>query len=266
MPGVPDLTEFPHRKFGRIVSALWRNPPPDLLTYAHGGGLPALREALAQHLALTRSIDCDPEQLIITEGSHQAIDPASRILGDPGEVAWVEDPAIGARTVLQANGLRIRHLPVDEEGMQVPQEAGGEPPRFIFVTPSHQYPLGPVMSLAPPPAAGGCAAPWQLDHRGRLRQRVPLGAAHRLAAGAGAGCARDLHGHLQQDAVPGAARGLSGAAAPAGGGVPGGARRAVPRGPPDDACRARGLYRGRPLRRAHPPHADAAAAAPCWST
>ena len=97
MPGVPDLTEFPHRKFGRIVSALWRNPPPDLLTYAHGGGLPALREALAQHLALTRSIDCDPEQLIITEGSHQAIDLASRILGDPGEVAWVEDPAIGAR-------------------------------------------------------------------------------------------------------------------------------------------------------------------------
>ena len=50
--------------------------------------------------------------------------------------------------MLQANGLRIRHLPVDEEGMQVPQEAGGEPPRFIFVTPSHQYPLGPVMSLA----------------------------------------------------------------------------------------------------------------------
>ena len=97
MPGVPDLTEFPHRKFGRIVSALWRNPPPDLLTYAHGGGLPALREALAQHLALTRSIDCDPEQLIITEGSHQAIDLASRILGDPGEVAWVETQAIGAR-------------------------------------------------------------------------------------------------------------------------------------------------------------------------
>ena len=215
MPGVPDLTEFPHRKFGRIVSALWRNPPPDLLTYAHGGGLPALREALAQHLALTRSIDCDPEQLIITEGSHQAIDLASRILGDPGEVAWVEDPGYwGARTVLQANGLRIRHLPVDEEGMQVPQEAGGEPPRFIFVTPSHQYPLGPVMWRA----AASCwrrAAPWQLDHRGRLRQRVPLlGAAHRLAAGAGAGCARDLHGHLQQDPVPGAARGLSGAAAP----------------------------------------------------
>lgn len=148
MPGVPDLTEFPHKKFGRVFSALWRNPAPDLLTYSYGGGLPALREALAQHLALTRSIDCDPEQIIITEGSHQAIDLATRILGEAGETAWVEDPGYwGARTILQANGLRTVHLPVDEEGMRLPDTVG-TPPRFIFVTPSHQYPLGPVMSLA----------------------------------------------------------------------------------------------------------------------
>ncbi|CAB3933553.1 PLP-dependent aminotransferase family protein [Achromobacter insolitus] len=147
MPGVPDLTEFPHKKFGRIFSSLWRNPSPDLLTYAYGGGLPALREALAQHLALTRSIDCDPEQIIITEGSHQAIDLTTRILGEAGETAWVEDPGYwGARTILQANGLRTVHLPVDEEGMRLPDTVG-TPPRFIFVTPSHQYPLGPVMSL-----------------------------------------------------------------------------------------------------------------------
>ncbi len=152
MPGVPDLTEFPHKKFGRIFSALWRNPAPDLLTYAYGGGLPALREALAQHLALTRSIDCDPDQILITEGSHQAIDLATRILGEAGETAWVEDPGYwGARTVLQANGLHTVHLPVDEEGMRLPDAdaaPGMAPPRFIFVTPSHQYPLGPVMSLA----------------------------------------------------------------------------------------------------------------------
>ena len=121
MPGVPDLTEFPHKKFGRIFSSLWRNPSPDLLTYAYGGGLPALREALAQHLALTRSIDCDPEQIIITEGSHQAIDLTTRILGEAGETAWVEDPGYwGARTILQANGLHTVHLPVDEEGMRLP--------------------------------------------------------------------------------------------------------------------------------------------------
>ena len=205
MPGVPDLTEFPHRKFGRIVSALWRNPPPDLLTYAHGGGLPALREALAQHLALTRSIDCDPEQLIITEArtrpstwpraswAIRARWPGSRtrLLGRAHRAAgqWPAHPpsaggrgrhagAAGSRR--RAAALHLRHAVAS-----VPAGAGD-------------------VAGAPPPAAGGCAAPWQLDHRGRLRQRVPLlGAAHRLAAGAGAGCARDLHGHLQQDAVPG---------------------------------------------------------------
>jgi len=149
MPGVPDVTEFPHKKFGRIVSALWRDPAPDMLSYSYGGGLPALREALAQHLALTRSVDCEPDQIIIVEGSHQAIDLATRILGDPGDVAWVENPGYwGARSVLAANGIRIVHQPVDEEGMQVPTQADGAPPRFVFVTPSHQYPLGPVMSLA----------------------------------------------------------------------------------------------------------------------
>ena len=259
MPGVPDLTEFPHRKFGRIVSALWRNPPPDLLTYAHGGGLPALREALAQHLALTRSIDCDPEQLIITEGSHQAIDLASRILGDPGEVAWVEDPGYwGARTVLQANGLRIRHLPVDEEGMQVPQEAGGEPPRFIFVTPSHQYPLGPVMSLARRRQLLAVArrhGSWIIeddyDSEFRFSGR-PIASLLGLEPDAPV----IYMGTFSKTLYRGCAWVIWCCRA-AGGGVPGGARRAVPRGPPDDACRARGLYRRRPLRRAHPPHADA---------
>src|SRR5690606_448417 len=79
-----------------------------------------------QHLALTRSVDCEPDQIIIVEGSHQAIDLATRILGDPGDVAWVENPGYwGARSVLAANGIRIVHQPVDEEGMQVPTQADG---------------------------------------------------------------------------------------------------------------------------------------------
>lgn len=149
MPGVPDVTEFPHQKFGRIVSGLWRRPPPELLSYSYGGGLPALREALAQYLALTRSVDCDPEQILITEGSHQAIDLATRLLGGAGDLAWIENPGYwGARSVLSANGIRVEPQPVDEEGMRVPTDPVAVPPRFVFVTPSHQYPLGPVMSLA----------------------------------------------------------------------------------------------------------------------
>lgn len=149
MPGEPDVEEFPHRKFGRILASLWRNPEPEWLGYSYGGGLPALRQALAQHLAMTRSIDCEPEQILITEGSHQAIDLATRILGSPGDVAWIENPSYwGARTIFEANGLRAVSVPVDQEGMCLSSAHALAPPRFIFVTPSHQYPLGAVMSLA----------------------------------------------------------------------------------------------------------------------
>ncbi|MBO1248216.1 aminotransferase class I/II-fold pyridoxal phosphate-dependent enzyme, partial [Bordetella holmesii] len=78
---------------------------PELRTYCKRGGLPALREARAEHLGLPRSVDCDPAQIIITEGSHQAIDLATRMLGASGDIAWFENPGYwGARTVLSANG------------------------------------------------------------------------------------------------------------------------------------------------------------------
>jgi GntR family transcriptional regulator/MocR family aminotransferase len=147
MPGLPDVAEFPHKKFARIVSHLWRNYDPKLLSYSYGGGLPALRQALARHLAVTRSVDCDPEQILITEGTHQSIDLTTRLLGTPGDVAWIENPGYwGARSVLAVNGLRVDAQPVDEDGMCLPDKVG-DPPRFIFVTPSHQYPLGAVMSM-----------------------------------------------------------------------------------------------------------------------
>ena len=149
MPGVPDVAAFPFKKFGRIVSALWRTPNPSLLTYSHGGGSQVLREAVAEHVTLTRSIRCDPGQVLITEGSHQAIDLITRILGGPGSLAWLENPGYwGARTIFTMNGLRTAFLPVDTEGMCVPEAGSCELPELIFVTPSHQYPLGSVMSLA----------------------------------------------------------------------------------------------------------------------
>lgn len=152
MPGVPDVSAFPHQKFGRIMRGLWRAPPPELLTYGHGGGLPALREALAQHLSVARSVDCEADQIVITEGTQQAIDLATRLLSDVGDVAWVEDPGYwGARSVLKSNGMDVHPIAVDEEGMCPPDmQAADAPPKptFIFMTPSHQYPLGSIMSLA----------------------------------------------------------------------------------------------------------------------
>jgi GntR family transcriptional regulator/MocR family aminotransferase len=151
MPGVPDVTQFPHRAFGRIVARLWRDPAPELLTYSHGGGHPALREAVAEHLRVARAVRCDADQVLITEGVHQAIDLSLRMLADPSDTVWVEEPGYwGFHKLLQMGAWRVRPLRVEAEGdgPGAGWPRGGSAPRLIFVTPSHQYPLGSVMSLA----------------------------------------------------------------------------------------------------------------------
>ncbi len=72
MPGVPDVTEFPLKSWNRLQSRIWRNPKPELMTYAPGGGYRPLRRALADYLRVARSANCQPEQIIITTGIHQS--------------------------------------------------------------------------------------------------------------------------------------------------------------------------------------------------
>ncbi|MFZ6748116.1 PLP-dependent aminotransferase family protein [Undibacterium sp. Ren11W] len=149
VPGVPDVTQFPHKIWNTLQSKVWRKPPIAALTYGHGGGYQPLREVVAEYLKVSRSVDCEAGQVVITNGIHQSIDLCLRLLSDPGDVAWVEDPCYwGARNLLSASGVTIRPIKVDAEGI-CPSEADlAAVPRFIFVTPSHQYPLGMVMSLA----------------------------------------------------------------------------------------------------------------------
>lgn len=147
MPGVPDVTQFPHRQFSRILARLWRAPPPEVLTYAHGGGHPALRTAIAEHLRVARSVRCEPDQILITEGVHQAIDLSMRMLVEPRDTVWVEEPGYwGFHKVLEMGSAVVRPMHVESDRAGWPP--GRATPRLIFVTPSHQYPLGSVMSLA----------------------------------------------------------------------------------------------------------------------
>lgn len=147
MPGVPDVTEFPHHKLDRIAARWRRAPPVEWLSYASGGGHPDLRGALARYLRQARSVVCDADQILITEGVHQAVDLSTRLLADHGQRAWLEEPGYwGVRSVLAMNGLQVEAVPVDEQGLRLSGER--IPPQLIFVTPSHQYPLGSVMSLA----------------------------------------------------------------------------------------------------------------------
>ena len=150
MPGVPDVSRFPARIWTRLHNKYWRSLRPDLLTYAPGGGLALLRHVLADYLRTSRSVRCSPEQIIITTGIHQSVDLAVRLLSDPGDTIWTEDPCYwGVRSVLQVSGLKPRPIAVDSEGIN-PSAAdfAAAPPKLILVTPSHQYPLGMVMSLA----------------------------------------------------------------------------------------------------------------------
>ncbi|AQH01270.1 DNA-binding protein [Burkholderia sp. KK1] len=149
MPGVPDVAEFPARTWSRLQARLWKRASPDLLTYAPGSGYRPLRRALSDYLRVARSVKCQPDQIIITTGIHQSIDLTVRLLTDFGDRAWVEEPCYwGVRSVLQSSGLTLVPVPVDEEGLNPAARDMAEPPRIALVTPSHQYPLGMVMSLA----------------------------------------------------------------------------------------------------------------------
>ncbi len=153
IPGVPDVHAFPHQLFSKIQARLSRRPTPQRLTYSCQGGTPELQRALVDYLRVSRSVHCAADQVLITEGIHQAIDLVARMLCDRGDVAWVEEPSYwGIRHVLQMNEVSIEPVTVDRAGM-VPPARWEAPPRLIFVTPSHQYPLGAVMSWS---AASGC--------------------------------------------------------------------------------------------------------------
>lgn len=148
IPGVPDLSSYPHRLFSKLLIKHSRKPKAELLTYDTQGGLAVLKSALADYLLAARGVKCHPDQILITEGLHQALDLITRALCDPDEHVWVEDPGYwGMKNILRINDVQAVALDVDTQGIVLP-EAISQAPRIIFVTPSHQYPLGPVMSLS----------------------------------------------------------------------------------------------------------------------
>ncbi len=148
--GVPALDEFPFKVWSQLASRHWRNPPRELLGYGDPAGYRPLRETIAAHLRSTRAVHCDADQVIIVAGSQQAVDLTARILLEPDDVVWVEDPCYpGARNALLSAGAKVVSIPVDEEGFDLAsalQRSGKA--RLVYVTPSHQFPLGVTMSLS----------------------------------------------------------------------------------------------------------------------
>jgi len=144
------LDRFPFRLWSALVNRHSRNPQRSLLRYGDPMGYRPLREALAAYLGTARAVRCEPDQIMVVSGSQQALEIAARVLLDPGSPACVEEPGYGgARDALARAGGRLVPVPVDGDGFDVAAaEARCPRPRVVYVTPSHQYPLGLTMSAS----------------------------------------------------------------------------------------------------------------------
>jgi GntR family transcriptional regulator / MocR family aminotransferase len=149
VPGVPALSEFPVAQWRLCVNRAWHDIGAQDLGYGRAAGHPALRRAIADYLKVSRGVRCELEQVFITDGTQSSFDLCARVLAEPGERAWVENPGYhGARAAFQSAGLRLVPVPVDAAGIAPPPSLWRQaPPKLIYITPSHQYPLGAVLTL-----------------------------------------------------------------------------------------------------------------------
>ena len=144
--GIPDARLFPFDTWRRLVAAEMRIGANSPGTYAAPAGHPALRAAIARYLGYARSVRAAAGDVVVTNGTQHGLDLIARVLLRAGDVVAVEEPGYPpARRLFAALGCRVVGVPVDEEGLVV-AELPGEC-RLVYVTPSHQFPLGGVMSL-----------------------------------------------------------------------------------------------------------------------
>jgi GntR family transcriptional regulator/MocR family aminotransferase len=138
------------KRWGQLTARHWGRVSRHLLDYGDPLGFMPLREAIATYLREARAVRCEAGQVMVVSGSQHGLDLATRLLLDPGERAWIEDPGyLGARGALVAAGARVVPVPVDGDGLVVARGMRVAPDaRLAYVTPSHQYPLGVTMSLA----------------------------------------------------------------------------------------------------------------------
>jgi GntR family transcriptional regulator/MocR family aminotransferase len=146
----PAYDQFPTQIWSSLMTRHSRGKGAHSMHYGGPMGFEPLREAICVYLRTARAVKCDPSQVMIVSGSQQALEISSRVVLDPGDAVWTEEPGYWlTRSVLKGAGAKMVPVPVDEEGLNV---AAGikmrRKARAAFVTPSHQYPLGVTMSAS----------------------------------------------------------------------------------------------------------------------
>lgn len=147
--GLPALDHFPMDIWRRITDRRMRLASMRTLAYDDPQGYRPLREAVSGHLAAARGARCSPDQIVIVNGSQQAISIVSDVLLNEGDSVMFEDPGyFAARSVFEMAGARIVPVPVDDDGFDVAAAVQSSPnARLAYITPSHQNPLCVTMSL-----------------------------------------------------------------------------------------------------------------------
>jgi GntR family transcriptional regulator / MocR family aminotransferase len=144
--GLPDASLFPHRAWRLVMAKSLRSREMATGVYESPAGHRDLREAIVRHINISRALSSAPDDLIVTNGTQQALDIVARVLLEPGDIVAMEDPGYQPpRHLFHALGARVIGVPVDAEGLVV--DALPRKARVVYVTPSHQYPLGVAMSL-----------------------------------------------------------------------------------------------------------------------
>jgi GntR family transcriptional regulator/MocR family aminotransferase len=145
--GLPDASLFPYRTWRRAMSRQLGSEAVGTGAYGHPAGHPALREAIARHIGISRGVACSGDDISVTNGTQQAADVVARAFLRTGDRVVIEDPCYTPlKWLFESLGMRVVGVPVDGEGLIVDALPGGA--RLVYVTPSHQFPLGVSMSLS----------------------------------------------------------------------------------------------------------------------
>jgi regulatory GntR family protein/aminotransferase class I and II len=178
--GYPDPRLFPLEIWQRLHARRLRRGGRALLGYGDAAGLPALREALADHLAATRGVRCDADRIVVLSSSQQALDLCARLLVDPGDPVWLEDPGYpGARAAFELAGAELVPVDVDARGLDVAEGIRRAPAARL------------AYASRGPAARRRC---WPSPHAAAARSRRRCGVAPGARARRGRAAALDVPG------------------------------------------------------------------------
>ena len=145
---LPALDHFPVHVWSKLLTRHSKMLSPSTMAYGDSMGQLPLRQAIAEYLGVMRGVQCTPSQILITTGSQQGLQISAQVLLNPGDSVCIEEPGYpGARATFAIAGAKLIPIAIDHDGIRVDDlNRRGRGARAVYVTPSHQFPMGVTMS------------------------------------------------------------------------------------------------------------------------